>query len=712
MTERTAVTATQTGTHSPWILLEGAAVGTLLGCYLTLRSLFDVLIDDRISGVSVPTIHRFLATDYRAEVVRSALELLALSVVTGALVGLAVALLEWIRRRWFDLTPLRFGPRLLRLTLLWLCVIAFVYLEDAGRRPALHQKELYEQGGGLAWLQVVLSEWLGGDGVTLVAVAAWAAYFGWPLRVVSDAPRRLKQVALAGLLALVLAGSVHLVSGCQRNGAQRTRSDAPNVLLIAADSLRPDRVDLSRAPNLATLRENAASFERAYTPLARTFPAWVSIATGQYPQHHGIRHMFPRWATRARPLDTLAGRLKTAGYRTSVVGDFAADIFRRIDLGYEHVRTPTFTMRELVREHLLKNAPWLMSFVHGSAMRWLFPVVVEMSEATDAQAVTKTAIDEIDRANQQPFFLTVFYSTTHFPYAAPAPYVHRFKQAGYEGPFRFAKADTLNREEMSPADIAQVRGLYDGAVYATDAAIGRLLDALKRRSLDHRTIVIVTADHGEELYEYGRSQGHGDHLQSEAALRVPLLFADPTRPSRRRVSDPVSLVDLAPTVLDRLQLEALPRADGRSLVPVLGGMPPTPKAVYSETGLWFTEIIPEVPLSRRLPYPDLTQLTEVDRAHGDQIVIRERWQTLTTAAKHRMVQLGSLRLLYQPARDKVHVELCNLELDPGCTRDSSREHPAEFEQLQAQFWHLVADDPEVDRKGDRLMPRRLTEVHP
>lgn len=713
MIERTEATATRANSQSPWIFLEGAGFGTLLGCYLTLRSLFDVLIDDRISGVSAPTVHRFLATDYRSEVVRSIFELLALSSVTGTLVGLAVAFLEWSRRRWFGLKPLAFGARALRLVLLWLCVIGWIYLQDAAQRPALHQKELFDHGGIGAWFQVLLAERLGGVGVTLIGVAAWAAYFGWPLRNLQDAPRRLRQLAVAGLVALALVVALNLVSGCGRGGQHQSHNGPPNVLLIAADSLRPDRIDAARAPNLAALQDQATSFERAYTPLARTFPAWVSIATGQYPQHHGVRHMFPRWSTRERPLDTLGGRLQRAGYRTSVVGDFAADIFRRIELGYQHVRTPTFTMRELVREHLLKHSPWLMAFVRGKAMRWLFPVVVEMSEATDPDAVTKVAIDEMDQAAEQPFFITVFYSTTHFPYAAPAPYFHRFKHEGYDGPFRFAKADTLKaNEETRPADVAQVRGLYDGAVYATDVAIGRLLDALKRRSLDQRTLVIVTADHGEELYEYGRTQGHGDHLQSEAPLRVPLIFADPTKSARKRILEPVSLVDLAPTVLDWLHLDALTKADGRSLLEAMHGSSPPPKPVYSETGLWFTEVIAEVPLSRRLPYPDLTQITEVDRAHGDQVVLRERWQGFTTAAKHRMIQVGRLRLLYQPSRDEVHFELCDLDADPGCAKDCSREHPAEFEQLRAQFWQFVADDPEVIRKGDRLMPRLPAEVRP
>jgi hypothetical protein len=480
-----------------------------------------------------------------------------------------------------------------------------------------------------------------------------------------------------------------------------------NVLVLAADSLRPDRLDSRRAPKMAQLIEHSAVFDRAYTPLARTFPAWVSIATGQYPQHHGIRHMFPRWETRQRPFDTLAKRFSKAGYHTAVVGDFAADIFRRVDLGYRSVRTPTFTMRELVREHLLKNDPWLLSWVHGRLMRWLFPVIVEMHEATDPGAVTRDALLEIDRAGNQPFFVTVFYSTPHFPYAAPGPFHRRFgPPASYSGPFRYAKADTLNAAEvMTASDVEQVRALYDGAVYATDESVGDLLDALKKRGLDRRTLIVITADHGEELYEHGHSQGHGDHLEGDEALRVPLIVLDPRRMDARHFAQPVSLVDLGPTLLELTHLPPFSDADGRSLVPLLDGKPLEPRSVYSETGLWFTEVIAEVPLTRRIAYPDLTQLTEVDRTHADQIVIRQRWEPLAIAAKHRMLQKGELRLLYVPTRSGARFELCDLKLDPGCAEDASRNHPGEFEALKAEFWRFVGSDPAVTRDGNLLVPR-------
>jgi hypothetical protein len=330
-----------------------------------------------------------------------------------------------------------------------------------------------------------------------------------------------------------------------------------------------------------------------------------------------------------------------------------------------------------------------------------------MSEATDPMAVTRDVIDQIEHAKDQPFFVTVFYSTPHFPYATPGPYHARFRASGYAGRFRYAKADTLSATEvMSEADIAQVRALYDGAVYATDVAVGELLRAVERRGLGERTILVVTADHGEELYEYGRSQGHGDHLQGDEALRVPLVIFDPNRPIQRRYREPVSLVDLAPTLLELARQQALPTADGQSLASALDGKEPAARPVYSETGLWFTEVIAEVPLSRRLAYPDLTQISEVDRKHADQIVIRERWEPTAIAAKHRMLQFGLLRLIYMPTRSGPKFQLCDLSKDPGCLNDCASVRSSEFEQLKVRFWQFVESDPAVTRQGDLLVPRR------
>src|SRR5262249_5475081 len=112
-------------------------------------------------------------------------------------------------------------------------------------------------------------------------------------------------------------------------------SAAPmNILILAADSLRNDRLDARIAPNLAGLAARGTRLERAYVSVPRTFRSWVTILTGRHDHHHGVRSMFPTWEERAKDFDALPSRLARAGFTTAVVSDYAGDIFGRIDLGF------------------------------------------------------------------------------------------------------------------------------------------------------------------------------------------------------------------------------------------------------------------------------------------------------------------------------------------------------------------------------------------
>jgi arylsulfatase A-like enzyme len=151
--------------------------------------------------------------------------------------------------------------------------------------------------------------------------------------------------------------------------------------------------------------------------------------------------------------------------------------------------------------------------------------------------VVDEAIEWLEGAAGSPFMLWAHLYDAHAPYEPPAP-------------FRAAHADP-----------------YVGELLFADAQLGRLLEALDRLDLTDRTIVIVAGDHGEGLGDHGE-ETHG-LLLYDSVLRVPLIVRAPAvRP--RRVADVVSLVDVAPTVLELLRIGA-PRSDGRSLAESLNG---------------------------------------------------------------------------------------------------------------------------------------------
>ncbi len=693
------------------LLFHPVPLSVLFGTTLVSLGSTTALFRADPGGVNVSVIRRFFATEYRGEVLCAILATLSLGALVGLLLGLIASGVDALRTSLFGSFERRGRAGRLRVLGLVALLWSWSFLDDVASRPALYQDRLFASGGVLRWLQQVVADVLGRWGIVVVFVAALAVYFFWPARRRRPTfwlVARLMRVILAGV-GVLGAGLLLWVVGVRSCPTHPRRVGPPNLLLIAADSLRPDRIDARRAPHLFALSKQGAYFERATTTLPRTFPAWVSILTGQLPQHHGIRHMFPSWEARQHRFETVAGQLAERGYVTGVVGDFAADIFRRIELGYQTIDTPTFSMRELLWEQLLGQNLALLPWLRGDAMRELVPAISEMHVATDPDVVTKRALRQIDAARGRPFFVTVFYSTPHFPYAASGEMQRRFRRLGYDGSFRYKKADTLLAETaLTEEDRLQVRALYDAAVAETDRSIGELLSGLAGRDLAEHTWVVVTADHGEQLYEYGRSQGHGDHLLGTEVLRVPLIVHPPrggTGGRGQRIPEVVSLIDLAPTLLDLLGQPPLSRVDGRSLVPLIEGATLAPRTVYAETGLWFTESIDDVPLTARIPYPELTELTFVDRGHGDQVVLRREWEEVTAAAKHRMLEDERFRLVYRPTRSGPDLLLFDVVADPGCTRDVAAEHPIELGRLTRELIEYLATDPLVEVRGSLVLPR-------
>ena len=688
------------------IVLQPALLGVLLAVSLSAWALAATLRSDNYEGADAAGVRQFLSGEYRGETLQALGAVLALSALVGLFLGLVVAGAIRLRQAWLKRQPLTRHALAWRSSLGFLVVYSTVWLDDLVARPALYQDFVYAKGWAGRALQIGATDHCGRLGIWCFASGVCLVWLVSPLIGTPGAKvqlRRLGMPILVGAVCTLLTFIPwrRLISS-RENSTQHSR---PNIVILAADSLRPDHITYEVAPRMYAASQRGSVFDHAYTPLARTFPAWVSILTGNYPHHHGIRDMFPRWETRIRNFHAIPQAFSDAGYFTGVVSDFAGDIFRRIDLGFQNLRTPTFTMRELLRERLLQQNIALLPWLRGPVARFAVPVLREMHVASDAEALTADALDSVDAAGKQPFFITVFYSTTHFPYAAPSPFYKRFVKPGYRGKYRYAKADTLVAENsLDDEDVEQVRGLFDGAVAAVDTAVGQFLDGLTARGLSNNTIVILTADHGESLYENGRGQGHGDHLYGDESLRVPLIFLRPGL-QHAEVTSPVSSIDLAPTLCELARVECSKNIDGQSLVTAIENQPFRSRPVFAETGLWFTETLPEVPIEKRIPYPDLVHLTEVDKSHSDEIVIRRQWETLSIAAKYRMIRDERYKLVYMPTRTGPRFELFDTRQDSGEMRDISAQNPETVKRLKPQLMDWILQDTALERQGDLIVSR-------
>ena len=288
-----------------------------------------------------------------------------------------------------------------------------------------------------------------------------------------------------------------------------------NVLLVTIDTLRADALGSygggAVTPNLDRLAARGARFDFAHAHAVVTLPSHASILSGRYPYEHGVRDNTGYRFDQSMP--TLATLLKAQGFATGAfIGGFPLD--RRFGLG---VGFDTYDDR-------LESAS---GFEIGERERRADRVVAPALEWIGAQ--------------QGKWFSWVHVYDPHVTYEAPEEWRARF-----------------------PTDP------YLAEVSWTDHALGALFSRLDQ--LDRRTLVIVTADHGESLGDHGELT-HG-LFAYEPVLRVPLIVADvgSSRPARSQgavITSPVRHVDLAPTILEAAGAPALPSVSGTSLLPVL-----------------------------------------------------------------------------------------------------------------------------------------------
>ena len=319
------------------------------------------------------------------------------------------------------------------------------------------------------------------------------------------APRSFRQVVLVCVGAIVVAALLLIAT---------RRGPAPmGLLIITLDTTRADRLSPYgfmnvTLPHLERLAREGVVFDQATSVAPLTLPAHTTLFTGLLPPHHGVRDNGD--ASLEDSATTLAEILAARGFRTAgFVGSVVLDPERGLKQGFE----------------VYKGV--------GAAGRG----TVETRQRR-ADVVMNDAIGWLDTVGESRFFLWTHLYDAHRPYDPPEPYRTTYGH-----------------------------NLYVGEIAFADAQIGRLLEALEQRQLLDRTIVMVTADHGESLGEHGE-RDHGIFVY-EGVLRVPLVIRAPGL-GAGRVNDVVRLTDLMPTALDLLGVPA-PPADGTSLVDLMRG---------------------------------------------------------------------------------------------------------------------------------------------
>ena len=376
------------------LIALGALGGALLFCVFFGIELGRTNI--QFMGTSDADAVRTIVGRYQGRIVGQQALLLALALVVG---GISGALGGWYSsltnrlRRGRGAFVFGIGGALV--------AHAYFGLRSLATYPALYVESLFDGGPLLRRVMIALTSWFTPLRVDLVFGALFAVLL---LRVVDWRWVRPRLRALSALLAAALA--IVAWQHRARRFTAAAKPDKPHVFLIAVDSLRADRVFGERAardfPTLASLAQRSVRFREAFVTVPRTFSSFVTLLTGRFPQHHGIRHMFPRPEARAAVGATLATAASQAGYRTLAVSDYAGEIFTRTALGFQTVDAPYFDIRTIVDQRSLQGHPNLLPYATSPRLARLFPAVAALPERADPSLLVDkalAAIDEIGRTH-------------------------------------------------------------------------------------------------------------------------------------------------------------------------------------------------------------------------------------------------------------------------------------------------------------------------
>jgi arylsulfatase A-like enzyme len=453
--------------------------------------------------------------------------------------------------------------------------------------------------------------------------------------------------------------------------------EKPNVFIIGIDALRPDFTSFNNSkyaqtPSIDNFLRSASLMTNAYTPLARTFPAWVSILTSLYPSHSNARENLANFKE-MKLNDTLADKFNSQGYETYYGSDDSA--WSAIDkrFGFQHVTKPPENtgvlliglINDFPLSNLLLTSPFGRILFPGNYANHLFAFSYDPNNFLHLLKV------QLHSRTGEPVFMAVHFNVN-----------------GWPGGWAQSKRQDSDFEG------------YKDTLIVTDQQIGKFLTILKDNKLLDHALVVLLSDHGtglglpgdrltaENLYQGDKSHiklirppydtpikdkeghtetsgidtsyGYGGDVLSRATYHTLLAFRGYGFDigTAKEVNTSVSLIDIAPTVLELLKMPVLAKADGVSLRNALfnNNDIDIKRPLFMETSLSFTEItqphisIPEV-------VKKAASLFHVDAQNGtvsmkpaalnaisqnaEKAVLQDHWLLANLPASTRYRQVGA-----------------------------------------------------------------------
>jgi arylsulfatase A-like enzyme len=339
-----------------------------------------------------------------------------------------------------------------------------------------------------------------------------------------------------------------------------------NLIVITIDALRADHLGClgypeRTTPNLDYLASTGILFSQAMSVGAWTATSFIAILTSTYPLMYGgpLRITDPR--------TTVAQVLKEHGYHTAT---FHSNPWLSSYLGY-HRGFDTFdsSISRIGSESRLRKSKELVKRIlgtKGKLYHFISQLYAFMFIHPVGSDLNRKAVRWL-RDNPSNFFLWLHYMDVHEPYYHPS-----LKNVSPFERYHILKLTRKARTKpgsVSPEEVNKLIRLYDAKIRYADEIIGSLLRTLKRSNILDNTFVVITADHGQQFGDHGYFGHTGFNLYGEL-LHVPLIIIGPGLPSQV-INQQVSLLDLAPTILDLVGIEKPNTFLGDSLLGLMKG---------------------------------------------------------------------------------------------------------------------------------------------
>ncbi len=369
------------------------------------------------------------------------------------------------------------------------------------------------------------------------------------------------------LRIFIIFALIMLVTVLTLSVACSSQKEQRGVIIIVLDALRSDHLsaygyDRETSPFLDSLAEDSAWFKNTFSAAPQTVPSVSSILTGKYPFQHGA-HFFSGNQSYHPRIPVTSGGLPKMKEENKLLA--------------EYMKEEGFFTAGISANPGIRN---IYGFAQGlDFFRYINCYTESEAKVCDGARINRLMEDElIPKLEDNDFYIYLHYMDVHNPYFKPNAFKKRFSE--FRGEPIYVNGIP---EKITPEELQYSIDCYDECIIYLDGLLSSLFTNLREKNLLENTLVIIVSDHGDEFMEHG-GLGHGTTCYNELIKSFALI----SHPSikNRVFTDRVSLVDIAPTVLDWFNIDYGQNAfTGKSLKPYLTGAGKIkPRAFIAELG--------------------------------------------------------------------------------------------------------------------------------